>query len=47
VEGMDEKSYVFIIDLFIHNILHKAHKEHYGRVRSDDQIIGPAPALVY
>jgi len=41
---MEEKFYVFIIDLFIYNILHKAHKEHCGRVRSDDQIIGPALA---
>jgi hypothetical protein len=44
---MEEKSYVFIMDLFIYNILHKAHKEHCGRVRSDEHRIGPAPALVY
>jgi len=44
---MGEKSYFFIIDLFIYNVLHKAHKEHCGRVRSDGQIIGPAPEFVY
>jgi len=44
---MEVKSGVFIIDLIIYNILHKAYNEHCGRIRSDDQIISLAPALVY
>jgi hypothetical protein len=44
---MEGICYVFIVDLFIYNILHKAHSEHCGRVRSDDQIIDPAPVLIY
>jgi len=43
---MEQKSDVFIIDPIIHNILHKAYNEHCGRVRSDDQIISLAAALI-